>query len=229
MQRLVIGMAAVAMLVGIGVAVAMLAGAGCSGSGDLGSSDPKELAKAIEATASAGDDRAAEKIAPLARDGDAQKASVAIVALSHMPSARALDTLRQVATTDQRPEVRQVAVVALAQRKEPEALETLREALTRDTAPEVRSEAALGLARAGTIDDVHTLVNAAGSEKDPRVARAQVLGMERLIGVKFPSPNPKMTPVQQREQLQRIRETATRLANAKKNGIPTGSCKHASQ
>ena len=229
MRRLVIGMAAVAMLVGIGVAVAMLVGAGCSGSGNLSSSDPKEVAKAIQAAASAGDDRAAEKIAPLAHHEDAQTASVAIVALSRMPSQRACETLRQVATTDQRPEVRQAALAALAQRKEPEALETLRETLTRDTAPEVRSEAAFGLARAGNIDDVHVLANAAGREKDPKVAQAAVLGIGRLLGVKLPPPDPKMTPAQQRERIQRIQATVTRLANDKKNGIPQGSCKHPSQ
>ena len=229
MRRLVIGMAAVAMLVGIGVAAAMLVGPGCSGSGNLSSSDPKEVAKAVQAAASAGDDRAADKIAPLAHHEDAQTASVAIVALSRMPSQRAFETLRQVATADQRPEVRQAAMSALAQRKEPEALETLREALTRDTAPEVRSEAALGLARAGTIDDVPVLANAASREKDPKVARAQELAMGRLTGVKFPPPDPKMTPAQQREQRQRNQRTAVKLANDKKNGIAQGSCKHPSQ
>jgi HEAT repeat protein len=131
-----------------------------------------------------------------------------------------------VAATDYRPEVRQVAMEALVQRKEPEALETLRETLTRDPAPEVRTVVAMGLARAGTVDDVGALATAVGRETNPKVAQAEVLAMGALLGVKFPPPDPKMSPEQRKAQLQRIRKTALELAAAKKNGTGTGGCKH---
>jgi HEAT repeat protein len=216
MRRLVIGLAAVAMLVG----------AGCSGSGSgpLSSSDPKEVVK--QAAASAGDERAVERVAPLVRDQDAQTAAAAIVALSRMPSPKACETLRQVVATDQRPEVRRAAVAGLAQRTEPAAAEALRDTLTRDQAAEVREEAAQGLARVGTIDDVSVLANAAGRETNPKVAQSEVQVMGRLLGVKFPPPDPKQSPEQRKEHLQRARTTAVRLAEMRKNGIPAGGCKH---
>jgi HEAT repeat protein len=215
MRRLAIGLAAAALLV-----------AGCKDEGTLTSSDPKEVAKAIHAASSAGDDRAVERIAPLASHADTQTASEAVLALGRMSSPKALAVLQQVAATDYRPEVRRVAVVSLAQRKEPQAAEALRETLTRDQAPEVRTAAAMGLARAGTVDDVSALATAVGRETNPKVAQAEVLAMGGLLGVRFPLPDPKMAPEQRRAQLQRIRKTAMELAEAKKNGTGTGGCKH---
>jgi hypothetical protein len=87
----------------------------------------------------------------------------------------------------------------------------------------------VGLAKAGSIDEVPVLVAAAGRETDPRTTQYQVLAMEYLIGVQFPQFDPKMTPEQRREQLQRIRATALRLAEARKKNIPLGSCKHSAQ
>jgi HEAT repeat protein len=219
MLKCVIGLAAMAVLA-----------AGCSDkTGNLSSSDPKERAQALQAVTAAADEKAMEKIAALARHENVQTASAAVEALGRISSPKACETLRQVMTTEQRPEVRRVAVNSLSQRKEEQAVETLRETLVRDPAPEVRGEAAVGLAKAGSIDDVPVLVAAAGRETDPKATRSQVLAMEYLIGVKFPQPDPKMTPEQRREQLQRIRTTALRLAEARKNKIPQGGCKHSSQ
>ena len=208
-------------------AVVVLAAAGCAEkSGNLSSSDSKERAQALRAVTAAADEKAVEKIAELARHEDVRTATSAVAALGRISSARACETLRQVMATEQRPEVRRAAVIGLAQRKEEQAVETLRETLVRDPAPEVRGEAAVGLAKAGSIDDVPVLVAAAGRETDPRAAQYQVLAMAYLTGVQFPQPDPKMTPEQRREQLQRIRTTALRLAEARKKNIPLGGCKH---
>jgi len=215
----------------IGLAVAAVLAAGCSEkSGNLSSSDPKERSQAIRAVASAANDKAVEQIVPLVRHEDPQTASEAVAALGRMASPRACETLRQVVTTETRPEIRRAAVMSLAQRAEPEAVEAIREALVRDPVPEVRGDAAVALATAGTINDVPALAAAAGRETDPKVTRYQVLAMEHLTGVKFPPLDPKMTPEQRREQLQRIRTTAVHLAEARKNKIPLGApCKHTPQ
>jgi HEAT repeat protein len=211
----------------IGLAVVAVLAAGCSDkSGNLSSPDPRERSRAIQAAASAAGDKAVEQIAPLVRHEDSQTASEAVMALGRMASPRACETLRQVMTTETRPAIRQTALTSLAQRAEPEAIEAIREALVRDPVPEVRGDAAVALARAGTINDVPVLAAAAGRETDPRATQSQVLAMEYLVGVRFPPPDPKMTPEQRREQLQRIRTTAMRLAEARKNKLPRGGvCK----
>jgi len=210
MKRLAIGLVSVALLVGAGWAVTMLMGA--RKSGNLPPTDGREVA---------------EK-ARLAHSPDALTAIVAITALGRMAPSGACDALREVATTDQRPEVRKAAVVSLAQRKEPEALDALREMVTRDTAPEVRGEAAMELARAGTPDDVRILVTAAGRETDPQVARKLVLAMGHLLGVKFSPPDPKMTPEQRRQQVERTGKAAMELADKMKNHRAVGGGKHPS-
>ena len=169
----------------IGLAAAMLLGAGCKDSGNLASSDPKEVAKAIQATASTGDERAVERIAPLASHTDTQMASEAVIALGRMSSPKAVAVLQQVAATDHRPEVRRVAVVSLAQQPQrPQAVETLRETLTRDQAPEVRTAAAMGLARSGTLDDVSVLAAAATFS-----GNAERGGVSYGVGVCWQLPN----------------------------------------
>jgi len=206
-------------------AVAALA-AGCSDKSKQGSSASDERTKEIEAAARDGDDRAVEKIAPLVRHEDAQTATAAVAALARMASPKACETLQQVVLADTRAAVRQVAVASLSQRKEPQAVEAISQAMVRDASPEVRNEAALGLARAGTVKDVPTQANALEGEQDPKVARTQVLAMERLIGVRLPRPDPRLSPAERQAALQRMRNTALNLAAAKKNKIPLGSpCK----
>jgi HEAT repeat protein len=212
------------------LAAVVLMGAGCEDkTKNLSSSDSKERAQAISAVSAAADEKTVEKVAAMVRSDNVQTASSAVLALAKISSPRAVETLRQVVVADQRPEVRQAAVISLSQRTEPEAAEMLRDTLVRDKSPEVRGEAAVGLAMAGNIEDVQVLANAAGRETDPKVTRRQVLAMEHLIGVKFPQPDPKMTPEQRKAQMQRIRTTAMRLAEARKNNIPLGSCKHTPQ
>jgi len=209
------------------LAAAVLAAAGCAEKPSLSSTDPKERARAIQAMAKASDDKTVEQVAVLARNENVQTASAAVATLGRISSARAIDTLQQVAASDARPDVRRIAVQSLSQRSEPKAIEALRDTLVRDPAPEVRGEAARGLAKSGSVDDVPVLAAATSRETDAKVQRYQVLAMEHLIGVKFPPPDPKMTPEQRREQMQRIRATAIRLAEAKKNKIPLGAgCKH---
>jgi HEAT repeat protein len=208
------------------LAAAMLAAAGCSEKPSLTSSDPKERARAIQAAVKVADEKTVEQVVALTRNEDVQTAASAVAALGRMSSPRAAETLRQVVAADTRAEVRLAAVQGLSQRTEPKAVEALRETLVRDPAPEVRGEAALGLAKAGTIEDVPVLAGAVGREADPKVARKQELAMEYLIGVRFPPPDPTMTPAQRRERVQRIRTTAMRLAEARKNKIPLGNpCK----
>jgi HEAT repeat protein len=207
------------------LAAAAALAAGCSDKSKQGSSPADERTREIEAAARAGDDKAVEKIAPLVRHEDAQTATAAVTALARMASPKACETLQQVVLADTRPEVRRAAVAGLSQRTEPRAVEAISQAMVRDVSPEVRSDAALGLARAGTVKDVPTLANAVESEQDPKVARTQVLAMERLIGVRLPRPDPRLSPAERRAALQRLRNTALNLAEAKKNHIPRGSCK----
>lgn len=212
------------------LAAVVLMGAGCEDkTKNLSSSDPRERARAIAAVSAAADEKTVEKVAAMVRNDNVQTASSAVLALARISSSQACATLRQVVAADQRPEVRRLAVISLSQRTEPEAAEMLRDTLVRDTSPEVRGEAAVGLAMAGNIEDVQVLANAAGRETDPKVTRYQVLAMEHLIGVKFPQPDPKMTAEQRKAQMQRIRATAVQLAEARKNNISVGSCKHSPQ
>jgi HEAT repeat protein len=203
----------------LGSALILFSG-GCSDSfPGLSSSDAGERARALQRLAAAGDEKAVEQVAALVKHGDTRTASQAIEALGRMSSARACDALRDVMTSERRPELRKWAAVSLAQRREPQAAETLRRAVGSDPAPEVRAEAALGLARVGNIDDVDVLANAAGAENDAHVAHCEVSALEALIGVRFPY-DPNASPEARKAELERIRSTARNLAQTRKGRLP---------
>ena len=213
-------------VMGLGLALLVL-GTGCSDSSkSLSSSDPGERAAALRKMAAAGDDKAAEQVAPLIKHEDTRTATQAIETLGRMSSGRACEYLRDVMTSEQRPELRRAAVASLARRKEAQAAEAIRRAVARDPSPEVRSVAAMSLVRTGNVEDVNVLANAAVAEPDSKVVQSEVTAMGALMGVRF-AYDPAATPEERKANLARIRAAAAELARAKKNDQPAGfSCKH---
>ena len=213
-------------VMGLGLALLVL-GTGCSDSSkSLSSSDPGERAAALRKMAVAGDDKAVERVAPLVKHEDTRTATQAIETLGRMSSGRACKYLRDVMTSEQRPELRRAAVASLARRKETQAAEAIRRAVASDPSPQVRSEAAMSLVRTGNVEDVNVLAQAAVGEPDPQVARAEVTAMGALMGVRFPY-DPAASPEARKANLARIRAAAAELARARKNHQPAGfSCKH---
>jgi len=194
--------------------------AGCSDPAkNLASSDPRARVQAIRALAASGGDAAAERVASVARHEDTATATEAIVALGRMSSVRSVDALAEVATKEERAELRQLAITALAQRPTAGAAETFRQVVRNDAAPEVRAAAAMGLASQGAMDDVTLLVEAAGVETDPAATRSEVTALGTLLGVRFPY-DPNEPPEVRQERLARTLAVADHLYKVRKGLVP---------
>ena len=185
--------------------------------------------KAIFAVAAAGGDSAAEQLAPVVKDPDAKVASEAIVALGRIPSARAVEILRTVVTSEPRAALRRWAAAGLAQHKDPKVVEVLRQAISHDPAPEVRAAAAAAIGRIGTLEDASYLADAALAENDQSVVRSEVTAAQSLMGVYF-GYKPDAPPETRRAVLSRIREQAAHLIQVRKGlDKPDTTCNHAAK